>query len=237
MSLLEEFRAESTRDTRTFGARASTTARPSTLERCTNRSINRSTCGLALDDLRLQALEVLLLASGAGRSGSPTKVASVCHQMLWGRCGSWTLHSGFEPRRAAERSTLGVVVPRAAAGDVGVLLGVRQDDRALAVGFVGGELLVGVGDRSGPGTIPRRCRECRRGPTGWASSCRPACGFSAFSTYQAYSSIFAGLVAPEIGGLGAGAAGIFPLGLGGQAVDLARSWPRATGNIPWPRDG
>src|SRR5208283_2973108 len=34
----------------------------------------------------------------------PTKVASVCHQMLWGRWGSWTLHSGFDAFRAALRS-------------------------------------------------------------------------------------------------------------------------------------
>src|SRR5438094_784811 len=43
-------------------------------------------------------------SSGGGNRRNPTNVASVCHQMLWGRCGSWTLHSGFEERRAALRS-------------------------------------------------------------------------------------------------------------------------------------
>src|SRR5215472_2187989 len=37
----------------------------------------------------------------------PTKVASVCHQMLCGRCGSSWLQSGFEAWRAAQRTCLG----------------------------------------------------------------------------------------------------------------------------------
>ena len=49
-----------------------------------------------------------LSCSSNGRtSRKPTKVASVCHQMLWGRWGSWTLHSGFDPSRAALRSLSG----------------------------------------------------------------------------------------------------------------------------------
>ena len=59
----------------------------------------------------------------------PTNVASVSHQMLCGRCGSCSLQSLFEARRRGAAQRHGVVVPRAAADHVGILLQVGQDHR------------------------------------------------------------------------------------------------------------
>ena len=68
-----------------------------------------------------------------------------------------------------------LVVPRAAARDV-------RDTAAPSGSRTGGpsvpgrDLRVDARLRSGRGTTRRRCRACRAGPTGWASSCRPGCG-------------------------------------------------------------
>ena len=76
-----------------------------------------------------------LSCSSSGRTTrKPTNVASVCHQMLCGRCGSWTLHSRFEASRAARPEPVGVVVPRPAAGDVRVFAGGRAARRAPSPG-------------------------------------------------------------------------------------------------------
>src|SRR5438093_13330554 len=58
--------------------------------------------------------------SSTGRTTrNPTKVASVCHQMLCGRCGSCWLQSGSEARRAPQRTRQGSssqAPPRATCG-------------------------------------------------------------------------------------------------------------------------
>ena len=97
----------------------------------------------------------------------------------------------WTPRRAADRKQLGVVVPGTAAGDVGILLGVRQDDRAQRR-LVGGKLLVSVGDVMVEAPLGDVAVDVVRAPTGWASSCRSASAFRRYSTYQAYSSILSG---------------------------------------------
>ena len=116
--------------------------------------------------------------STSGRTmRNPTKVASVCHQMLWGRSGSWMLHSGFDPRRAARRCgacgrrrptthrALHTSIPRHRAG---------RSVRALAScrrGTAYRHRRRSVCRRrpySGPGTIRPRCRAYRAGPKDWA---------------------------------------------------------------------
>ena len=77
-----------------------------------------------------------------------------------------------QPGGAAE--PVGVVVPRAAAGHVGVFLGRRAGRPGRSPACRLANVLVDVRRRSGPGTTRRRCRACRTGPRGSASSCRPA---------------------------------------------------------------
>ena len=149
----------------------------------------------------------------------PTKVASVCHQMLWGRWGSWTLHSGFDALRAALRSRSGSSShepPRATYG-----YSLASGERPGRAPACPREPLVGV------------CSVVVEAPLGDVAVHvvkPPGVGLLLADRLRLLGVLDVPGVLAElapgrrrrIGGLGAGAAGVFPLGLGRQAIDLAR---------------
>src|SRR5437016_1836464 len=90
-----------------------------------SRSI-RSARAFALDDLGLEALEVLLLVQGPDDAEAHEGGIGVPPDALGPlRVLDAPLEVGAAPRGGAE--LLRVVVPRTASHDVGILLGVRQD--------------------------------------------------------------------------------------------------------------
>ncbi len=121
------------------------------------------------------------------------------------------------PRGAAE--LVGVVVPRPAADHVGIFLGVGQDDRAERR-LVGGERLVGVGDVVIEAPLGDVAVHVVQAP-GIGLLLADLLGLLGVVDVPGVLAELLGVVAPGVGGLGAGAAGVFPLGLGGQAIDLA----------------
>ena len=119
--------------------------------------------------------------STSGRTmRNPANVASACHQMLWGRSRSWTLHLGFDPaapccgacrhRPPTTRRGPHKGIPRHRTGRLvrapaSCRRGITCRHRRRTV--CGRQLC------TGRGTIRPRCRACRAGPRDWASSCRP----------------------------------------------------------------
>ena len=67
-------------------------------------SRSQSASGLAFDDLRLEALEVVLLVQAAGRSGSRRTWRRCATRCSGGAAGPGRSIRGSEPRRAADRS-------------------------------------------------------------------------------------------------------------------------------------
>src|SRR5437764_7111804 len=103
---------------------------------------NGSTSTLAFNHLRLEALEVLLLLQRPDDAETDEGGIGVPPDALGPlRVLGAPLRCRAFPRGTAEQ--LRVVVPRAAPHDVGILLGIRQDDRAEGR-LVPGVLLVGV---------------------------------------------------------------------------------------------
>ncbi len=164
----------------------------------------------------------LLLLDARARRGSRRRwrrSATRCSAAAAGRGGS---RPGREARRAAQRSRRRVVVPGAAAHHVRVALLVGQGDRIRRERAGGGPGGVGRGDRSGRAPLRRRCRACRTGPRGSASCGRPGAAGRRRWRWTRRTRRAPPRRRRGEGGLGAGAAGVLPLGLGGQAVDLAR---------------
>ena len=163
------------------------------------------------------------LRRSARRSGrttrKPTNSASVKYQMLCGICGSCCFQSLFEPRRAALRSCSGSSShepPRTACG--------YSFGREWPAGSSPPCRRTARRSRACTGRAPTRprCRACRAGPRDSASSGRPSdTSSSLLSKYQAYSPSLRRIVAERVGRRRAGAAGVFPFGLGRQAIVAA----------------
>ena len=87
-------------------------------------------------------------------------------------------------------------------------------------------------DRRSPSTIPRCCRACRADRTGWLSSCRRA---GALEVVEAGPG---DVFKRPVGGRGrSGAAGVLPLGLGGQSVPVSARVPGDGASVPSMRVG
>src|SRR4051812_12096473 len=172
---------------------------------------HESASALALDHLRSESLEVLLLVQGPDDAEADEGGVGMPPDAL-GPLRVLDAPLGVGPASLGAAEQFGVVVPRAAPDDIGILLGVGQDDRARGR-LVPRILLVGVGQvmvQAPLGHVAVHVVE------------PPRVGLLLADMHRLLGVIDVpgvllergGMVAPGIGRFGAGAAGIFPFGLG-----------------------